>query len=72
MFQLVKSILILTKGADPDAISSGSMGSFLTPDKKVLTVLPAVSDNDVMFCLQSYHGFRTDRSLIRSIGLIHK
>ena len=44
-----------------------------------LTVLPAKSDSDVMFCLQSYQGLMIDRSLvyqsysaIRRIGLIHK
>ena len=28
------------------------------------TVLPAKSDSDVMFCLQSYQGLRTDISLV--------
>ena len=28
------------------------------------TVLPAKSDNDIMFCLQSYQGLRIDRSLV--------
>ena len=28
------------------------------------TVLPAKSDSDFMFCLQSYHGLRIDRSLV--------
>ena len=28
------------------------------------TVLPAKSDSDGMFCLQSYQGFITDRSLV--------
>ena len=28
------------------------------------TVLPAKSDSDVMFCLQSYQGLRIDRSLV--------
>ena len=27
------------------------------------TVVPAKSDSDVMFCLQSYQGLRIDRSL---------
>ena len=27
------------------------------------TVLPSKSDSDAMFCLQSYQGFRNDRSL---------
>ena len=35
------------------------------------TVLPAKSDSDVMFCLHSYQGLRTDISL-RRIGLIHE
>ena len=29
-----------------------------------LTVLPAKSDSDVMFCLQSYQGLRIERSLV--------
>ena len=29
-----------------------------------LIVLPAKSDSDVMFCLQSYQGLRIDRSLV--------
>ena len=29
-----------------------------------LTVLPAKSDSDVMFCLQSYQGLIIDRSLV--------
>ena len=29
-----------------------------------LTVLPAKSDSDVMFCLQSYQGLAIDRSLM--------
>ena len=28
------------------------------------TVMPAKSDGDVMFCLQSYQGIRIDRSLV--------
>ena len=28
------------------------------------TVLQAKSDSDVMFCLQSYQGLKTDRSLV--------
>ena len=28
------------------------------------TVLPAKSESDVMFCLQSYQGLRIDRSLV--------
>ena len=28
------------------------------------TVLPAKSDSDIMFCLQSYQGLRIDRSLV--------
>ena len=40
------------------------------------TVLPAKSDSDVMFCLQSYQDIILDRSLcinpIRRIGLMHK
>ena len=29
-----------------------------------VTVLPAMSDNDFMFCLQSYQGLKIDRSLV--------
>ena len=32
--------------------------------KMVSTVLPAKSDSDVMFCLQSYQGLRIDRSRV--------
>ena len=45
----------------------------MTPDERSETkispptVLPANSDSDVMFCLQSYQGLRIHR-----IGLIHK
>ena len=28
------------------------------------TVLPAKSESEIMFCLQSYHGLRIDRSLV--------
>ena len=28
------------------------------------TVLPAKSDSDIMFCLQSFQGLRIDRSLV--------
>ena len=31
---------------------------------KIVTVLPAKSDSDVMFCLQSYQGLIIDRSLV--------
>ena len=30
----------------------------------IITVLPAKSDNDVMFCLQNYQGLIIDRSLV--------
>ena len=33
-------------------------------DGELTTVLPAKSDSDVMFCLQSYQGLRIDRSLV--------
>ena len=43
---------------------------------RVSTVLPAKSDSDVMFCLQSYQGLIINSSLsinhILRIGLIHK
>ena len=32
--------------------------------KKKLTVLPAKSDSEVMFCIQSYKGLIIDRSLV--------
>ena len=32
--------------------------------KNICTVLPAKSDSDVMFCLQSYQGLRIDISLV--------
>ena len=31
--------------------------------KNICTVLPAKSESDVVFCLQSYQGLRIDRSL---------
>ena len=31
---------------------------------KTSNVLPAMSDSDVMFCLQSYHGIIIDRLLV--------
>ena len=31
---------------------------------KLFTILPAKSDSDVMFCLQSYQGMIIDRSLV--------
>ena len=30
----------------------------------ICIILPAKSDSDVMLCLQSYHGFMIDRSLV--------
>ena len=35
-----------------------------TKIKHKTTVLPAKSDSDVMFCLQSYEGLIIDRSLV--------
>ena len=35
-------------------------------NRRVTNVLPAKSDSDVMFCLQSYHGLIIDRSLVYS------
>ena len=47
------------------------MGPFICAHLKVLfsvyiagTVVPAKSDSDVMFCLQSYQGLIIDRSLL--------
>ena len=34
------------------------------PPSKYSTVLPAKSDSDFMFCLQSYQGLIIDRSLV--------
>ena len=42
-------------------LSAADYNSFLV---SVATVLPAKSDSDVMFCLQSYQGFIIDRSLV--------
>ena len=42
-------------------------GDEITPQdsaKLKATVVPAKSDSDVMFCLQSYQGRRIDRSLV--------
>ena len=42
----------------------------------IATVLPAKSDSDFMFCLQSYQGLKIDRLIVHypilRIGLIHK
>ena len=35
-----------------------------TAEDKTATVLQAKSDNDIMFCLQSYQGLQIDRSLV--------
>ena len=35
-----------------------------TIDQVLYTVLPAKSDSDFMFCLQSYQGLIIDRSLV--------
>ena len=44
--------------------------------KRFPTILPAKSDSDVMFCLQSYQGLESIDHLcinpIRRIGIIHK
>ena len=35
-------------------------------EQRGLTVLPAKTDSDVMFCLQSYQGLKIDRSLVNA------
>ena len=37
---------------------------FQTRFQHTRTVVPAKSDSDIMFCLQSYQAFRIDRSLL--------
>ena len=37
---------------------------YLNSNSLAFTVLPARSDSDLMFCLQSYQGLRIDRSLV--------
>ena len=65
--------LILTCLKGQDEQREGLLNSLLTQLEKfissfkemlVSTVLPAKSDSDVMFCLQSYQGLRIDRSLV--------
>ena len=48
------------------ANNKGSVILFLSVQVKIKssTVLPAKSDSDYMFCLQSYQGLRIDRSLV--------
>ena len=45
-----------------------SFGKYLNKEdfnnKSPATVLPAKSDSDVMFCLQSYQGLIIDKSLV--------
>ena len=61
-----------TNGTDPDQVETKVyrrrwwvLGVFvLTSCAQVHTVLPANSDSDVMFCLQSYQRLMIDRSLV--------
>ena len=39
---------------------------------KIATVLPAKSDSDIMFCLQSYQGLRINRSLVYRVLTVLK
>ena len=51
--------------ADPHLIGISFEGQQLHDTECILdTVLPAKSDSDVMFCLQSYQGLRIDKSLV--------
>ena len=55
-------VFALSAGASPGATGTETEDGmcFLL----YLTVLPAKSDSDVMFCLQSYQGLIIDRSLV--------
>ena len=63
LFQNIKSVNFQRK-----SFCSLFLESFLTQSSSLLvripTVLPAKSDSDVMFCLQSYKGLIIDRSLV--------
>ena len=48
---------------DP-VIDHEATGVITNTSHKVITVMPAKSDSDVMFCLQSYQGLVFDRSLV--------
>ena len=45
-------------------IDQEATGVITNTSNKVITVLPAKSDSYVMFCLQSYQGLISDRSLV--------
>ena len=42
----------------------GMISVFFNFRYQAFTVMPAKSDSDVMFCLQSYQGFRIDISRV--------
>ena len=47
---------------DLNALPESVISSADVADVCVATILPAKSDSDAMLCLQSYQGFRIDRS----------
>ena len=63
----MKFVIIFTNSAEPDEMPhNAAFHTVLHCLQKYLfagTVLPAKSDSDAVFCLQSYQGLRIDRSL---------
>ena len=49
---------------DLNALPESVISSADVADVCAATVLPAKSDRDFMFCLQSYQGLMIDRSLV--------
>ena len=43
------------------SLTNLSQNEIVLGEGTICTVLPAKSDSDVMFCLQSYQGLRIDR-----------
>ena len=77
LLYFIANIIIVFPRVPPESLSSVTT-SVLESDysDEPATVVPAKSDSDIMFCLQSYQGLVIDRLLvynpIRRIGLIHK
>ena len=54
-------------GADQTAQTKEQLTKCVSDMKRInwnITVLPAKGDSDIMFCLQSYHRLRIDRSRV--------
>ena len=48
----------------PDKGLNIAFNNVLVKSRRSVTVLPAKSDKDVMFCLHSYYGLRINKSLV--------